>query len=96
MISLPKMRQYDVEYETNEKVKRFDKIMPNCLICWDTIHQSTHICCKICDIRLHKECYKKYREFAITITTCPHCRQPRTLSVCNSKITDKRIKYIKQ
>lgn len=54
MIPLPKMRQYDIkyiEYVRNKKVKRFDKTMPNCLICWDIIDQKTHICCNICDIR---------------------------------------------
>lgn len=40
MIPLPKMRQYDIkyiEYVRNKKIKRFDKTMPNCLICWDII-----------------------------------------------------------
>lgn len=87
MIPLPKMRQYDIkyiEYVRNKKVKRFDKTMPNCLICWDIIDQKTHICCNICDIRMHANCDRKYRELTTTSKACPHCRQLGTQTICIS------------
>lgn len=89
MICIPKQKKRKlkyIEYTTNKKIKRFDKTLPICLICWDTIYQPMSICCQICDIRIHAVCDKKYREFNINANICPHCRQEGTLTICINRI----------
>jgi hypothetical protein len=82
--SCQKWKQRDKKKTKNKEIKRFDKILPNCLICLETIEEKVHVCCNICDIRMLVKCDKKYNESKTSENKCPHCRQERTLTVCVS------------
>lgn len=68
-----------------------NKYIPECLICFNNIHNPPYVCCNTCETYVHKKCYLEWTSFSKNKNNkCIHCQKNNSLIFYN-ETTFKRL-----